>query len=215
MQPDSRTPGEDAPTTPPPPDLTDLLHAWRAGDGSSGDRLFEALYRELRAIAGRQINGERAGATLTATALVNEAYLRLIDQRRTVWADRRHFLAIAATTMRRVLVDRARARTSRRRGGREIRVTLSGLEAPLAGPLAEILDVDRALIRLAHDYPRQAQVVELRFFGGLEEREIGEVLGVAERTVRRDWTFAAAWLARELAGEPAAHPGCAPQGTPG
>lgn len=203
MQPDSRTPAEEGTAAPPGADLTDLLHAWRSGDGSCGDRLFEALYRELRAIASRQMRRERAGATLTTTALVNEAYLRLIDQRRTVWADRRHFLAIAATTMRRVLVDRARARASQRRGGQDVQVTLSGLETVLPAPSAEVLDVDRALSRLAEVYPRQAKVVELRFFGGLEEREIAELIGIAERTVRRDWTFAAAWLARELGSPPA------------
>lgn len=203
MEPDSGTLGKKETAAPPAADLTDLLHAWRTGDGPSGDRLFEALYRELRAIASRQVRRERAGATLTTTALVNEAYVRLIDQRRTVWADRRHFLAIAATTMRRVLVDRARARLSQRRGGQEMLVTLSGLEDVLAAPSAEVLDVDRALARLAEVYPRQAKVVELRFFGGLEEREIADLVGIAERTVRRDWSFAAAWLARELGSMPA------------
>lgn len=183
-----------------PGDLTELLQAWRAGDASSGDRLIEALYRELRLIASRQVRGERAGSTLQTTALVNEAYLRLIDQRRTDWVDRRHFLAIAATTMRRVLVDRARARGTLKRGGAEIIVALSGLEDLVPDPAAEILDIDRALSRLATLHPRPARVVELRFFGGLEEREIAAVIGIAERTVRRDWSFAAAWLARELGG---------------
>jgi RNA polymerase sigma factor (TIGR02999 family) len=185
---------------PGPGDLTGLLRAWRAGDASSGDRLVEALYRELRLIASRQMRGERAGSTLETTALVHEAYLRLIDQRRTDWVDRRHFLAIAATTMRRVLVDRARARRTLKRGGAELTVALAGLADLVPDPAAEILDVDRALSRLATLHPRPARVVELRFFGGLEEREIAAVLGIAERTVRRDWSFAAAWLARELDG---------------
>lgn len=187
-------------TGPAPGDLTELLHAWRAGDASSGDRLIAALYRELRLIASRQVRGERAGSTLQTTALVHEAYLRLIDQRRTDWVDRRHFLAIAATTMRRVLVDRARARRSLKRGGGDVPVALAGLADLVPDPAAEILDVDRALSRLAALHPRPARVVELRFFGGLEEREIAAVIGVGERTVRRDWSFAAAWLARELGG---------------
>jgi RNA polymerase sigma factor (TIGR02999 family) len=189
-------------TDPPAPgaDLTDLLHAWRAGDASSGDRLIEALYRELRVIASRGLRGERAGSTLQTTALVHEAWLRLLDQKRTDWQDRRHFLAIAATTMRRVLVDRARARRSLKRGGGAPVVTLADVEVAGIDPSIELLDIDRALTRLAAEFPRPARVVELRFFGGLEEKEIAALLDVTERTVRRDWSFASAWLARELGG---------------
>jgi RNA polymerase sigma factor (TIGR02999 family) len=194
----------DAAVSPPDPgpaaDLTELLHAWRAGDASSGDRLIEALYRELKRIASRRLRGERSGATLDTTALVHEVYLRLLDQKRTDWRDRSHFLAIAATTMRRVLVDRARARKSLKRGGGEMHVTLSGVAAAGLDPSLEVLDVDRALTRLAAEFPRPARVVELRFFGGLDEKEVAELLEVTDRTVRRDWSFAAAWLARELGG---------------
>jgi RNA polymerase sigma factor (TIGR02999 family) len=185
-------------------DLTDLLHAWRAGDAGSGDRLIEALYRELRTIARSGRRGEPAAATLETTALVHEAYLRLLDQKRTDWRDRSHFLAIAATTMRRVLVDRARARLSLKRGGRAPHIELSEVAAAGLDPTVEVLDVDRALERLARDFPRPARVVELKFFGGLEEKEIAELLEVTDRTVRRDWSFAAAWLARELGGGRAA-----------
>jgi RNA polymerase sigma-70 factor, ECF subfamily len=179
-------------------ELTELLHAWRAGDGSSGDRLIAALYSELHALAGRQMRRENAG-TLATTALVHEAYLRLLDQRRTDWQDRRHFLAIAATTMRRVLIDRARARHSLKRG--VDLVDLSRIDRGGAERNVELLDLDHALDHLAALHPRQARVVELRFFGGLEEREIAEIVGVGERTVRRDWVFAAAWLERALAGD--------------
>lgn len=179
-------------------EVTLLLHAWRAGDDRAGEKLIEVLYRELHGMARRRLARERSTNTLQTTDLVHEAYLRLIDQRRVDWRDRGHFLALAATMMRRVLVDRARARRAGKRGGGGLPVTLTDAAAAGLDPAIEVLDVDRAVERLAANYPRPARVVELRFFGGLELSEIGAVLDVAERTVRRDWAFARAWLAREL-----------------
>jgi RNA polymerase sigma factor (TIGR02999 family) len=150
-------------------------------------------------MARRRLAREHSANTLQTTDLVHEAYLRLIDQRRVDWRDRGHFLALAATMMRRVLVDRARARRAGKRGAGGTPVTLTDAVAAGLDPAMEVLDVDRAVERLAADYPRPARVVELRFFGGLELSEIGAVLDVAERTVKRDWAFARAWLARELA----------------
>jgi RNA polymerase sigma factor (TIGR02999 family) len=178
--------------------VTLLLRAWRAGDALAGERLVEVLYRELHEMARQRLARERAGGTLQTTALVHEAWLRLVDQRSVEWRDRGHFLALAATMMRRVLVDRARARKAGKRGSGEAAITLTDVAAAGIDPAVEILDVDRALERLAATYPRQARVVELRFFGGLQLEEIGAVVGVAERTVKRDWSFARAWLAREL-----------------
>jgi RNA polymerase sigma factor (TIGR02999 family) len=187
----------EAPT--PPADVTFLLRAWRAGDDGAGDRLVEVLYQELHDMARRKLSRERAGGTLQTTALVHEAYLRLVDQRHVHWRDRGHFLALAATMMRRVLVDRARARRAGKRGSGAEPITLTDASAAGLDPAVEVLDVDRALERLAAAYPRPARVVELRFFGGLELEEIGAVVGVTERTIKRDWAFARAWLARELA----------------
>jgi RNA polymerase sigma factor (TIGR02999 family) len=183
-----------------PVEVTAALRAWRAGDALAGERLVEVLYRELRAMAHGRLAHERKGATLQTTALVHEAYLRLVDQRAVEWRDRGHFLALAATMMRRVLVDRARARRASKRGSGEAAITLTDAAAAGLDAAVEVLDVDRALDRLGGSYPRAARVVELRFFGGLEVEEIGEVVGVTARTVKRDWAFARAWLARELGG---------------
>lgn len=184
----------------PATQVTDLLHAWRSGNADAGERLMQALYRELHDMARRRMVRERSDSTLQTTALVHEAYLRLIDQQHVDWKDRGHFLALAATMMRRVLVDRARARHADKRGAGEEAIALTDAGELAAGvdPVAEVLDIDRALGRLATEFPRAARVVELRFFGGLEFEEIGAVLDVTERTARRDWVFARAWLEREL-----------------
>ena len=183
---------------PSPTDVTVLLHAWRDGDAGAGERLIAVLYRELHNMAQRRMARERPGPTLQTTALVHEAYLRLVGQRRIDCRDRGHFLALAATMMRRVLVDRARARRATKRGAGDVVVALTDETPAGAGSSIEVLDVDRALERLAVGYPRPARVVELRFFGGLDLKEIGAVVGVTERTIKRDWAFARAWLAREL-----------------
>jgi RNA polymerase sigma factor (TIGR02999 family) len=186
----------------PQGDVTALLRSWRDGDARAGEKLIEALYSELREMAQARLARERPGNTLQTTALVHEAYLRLIDQRDIDWRDRGHFLALAATMMRRVLVDRARARKAGKRGGGEPAITLPDAATAGFDALADILDVDRVLERLYAAYPRPARVVELRFFGGLELGEIAAVVGVTERTVKRDWAFARAWLARELGSDP-------------
>jgi len=182
-----------------PGEVTELLHAWRAGDTQAGDLLVRVLYRELHDMARRRLRGERPGMTLQTTALVHETYLRLVDQRRVEWRDRGHFLALAATMMRRVLVDRARARRAGKRGSGEPVITLTDAANVGVNSPDQVLDVDRALERLTAAYPRPARVVGMRFFGGLEMAEIGAVLEITERTVKRDWAFARAWLARELA----------------
>ena len=190
---------EGMPAVAPPAEITVWLKAWRGGDAASGDRLIAALYGELREMARQRLRGERRQVTLQTTALVHETYLRLIGNNRMTFQDRQHFLALSATVRRRVLVDRARERLAAKRGGGAPHVELAGIEAAGVDPGVELLDVDRALDRLSAVYPRQARVVELRFFGGLEEEEIAGVLDVSVRTTRRDWAFASAWLARELA----------------
>jgi RNA polymerase sigma factor (TIGR02999 family) len=155
------------------------------------------VYGELKRIAHRHLARERAGHTLQTTALVHEAYLRLVDQNRVEWKDRGHFFAVASTLMRRVLVDYARARLAAKRVHDPLTLTTAAAAGSVDAAF-EVLDLDRALTRLTADYPRPARVVELRYFGGLELREIAGVLGVTDRTIKRDWAFARAWLAREL-----------------
>lgn len=183
-------------------EITGWLLAWRGGDAASGDRLIAALYGELREMARQRMRGEGRQITLQTTALVHETYLRLIGNSRMTFQDRHHFLALSATVMRRVLVDFARERHAAKRGGGAPHIELTDVEAVGLDPGIEVLDVDRALVRLAAAFPRQAKVVEMRFFGGLEEEEIAAVLETSVRTTRRDWSFASAWLAREL--QPAA-----------
>lgn len=178
-----------------PGDLTRLLRDWRAGDEGARDRLLDQVYAELKRIAGAQMRRERRDQTLEVTGLVHEAFLRLADQRRVDWRDRVHFFGLAATCMRRVLVDRARARAAAKRDPEQ--VLLPAASGRAASP-EELLDLDRALDRLAAVQPRLARVVELRYFGGLELAEVAEALGVSERTVKRDWSFARAWLLDEL-----------------
>ena len=179
-------------------DVTQLLSAWRKGDSDALSRLTPAVYGELHRIARRYIRGERPGHTLAPTALVNEAYVRLIDSRRVAWQDRAHFVALAAELMRRILVDAARARGSLKRGGAYWRTSIgAAMGLPVAGD-PDVLDLDAALASLAASYPRKAKVVELRFFGGLSVKETAEALGVSEETVGLDWRMAKAWLAREL-----------------
>lgn len=191
---------DEARTNASPQEITSLLRAWRAGDAGAGERLIETLYGELREMARRRLAGEPPSHTLQTTALVHEAFIRLAGQRRVTWHDRGHFLALAATVMRRVLVDRARARRAAKRGSGVTAGVLTDAVAAGVDPATEILDVDRALERLGASFPRQTRVVELRFFGGLEIEEIAAVLEVTERTVNRDWAFARSWLARELGG---------------
>lgn len=180
------------------PDVTGLLLAWGKGDASAGDRLLSAIYNELHRQAARAMRHEGDGNTLQATALVHEAYLRLVDQRRIEWRNRAHFFGVAAQMMRRVLVDRARARLSTKRGGEFQQVTLNDAEAGDAGTSLDILALHDALERLAALDPEQARLVELRYFGGLNIDDTAEALGVSPATVKREWSVARAWLRREL-----------------
>jgi RNA polymerase sigma-70 factor (ECF subfamily) len=179
-------------------DVTALLLQWRGGDEAAIERMLPLVHGELRRLARRHMAYESPGHVLQATALVNEVYLRLVDIRRVQWQDRAHFFAMAARLMRRVLVDAARARKNQKRGGALHRVTLDpNLPVPSAVP-EDVIAIDEALRALAAQYERKAQVVELRFFGGLSVEETAEVLKVSEETVMRDWKFAKNWLLREL-----------------
>jgi RNA polymerase sigma factor (TIGR02999 family) len=179
-------------------EVTGLLKAWSAGDQAALDRLASVVYQELRRMARRYMKNERPGSTLQTTALVNEVYLRLVDVKNVDWQHRAQFFAISAQMMRRVLVDAARVRGSRKRGGGAVKVNIDETAVMTPEPEASIMALDEALEAFSRVAPRQAKVVELRYFGGLSEEEIVEVLKVSPRTVRRDWDFAKAWLMREL-----------------
>jgi RNA polymerase sigma factor (TIGR02999 family) len=182
-------------------EVTQLLRAWRAGDQTALDRLLPLVYDELRRLAAHYLRGERQGHTLQSSALVNEAYLLLVEQDQIDWQSRAHFFGVAAHVMRRVLVDHARARNRDRRGGKLAHVALDEAATLAEDQAAEIVALDDALERLARLDPRKSRVVELRFFGGLSEEETAEVLGVSPPTVTRDWRKAKAWMRRELSGE--------------
>jgi RNA polymerase sigma-70 factor, ECF subfamily len=179
-------------------DVTELLHAWSAGDLGARDRLMPLVYQDLRRRAAAQLRRERQNHTLQPTALVHEAYLRLVDQRRAVWQNRAQFLAIASQIMRRLLVDRERERRTAKRAGGWVRVSFD--EAAVTTPAADldILALDTALSRLTALDPRQGQIAELRFFGGLSLEEVGEALGVSLATVERHWQVARAFLFKTL-----------------
>jgi RNA polymerase sigma factor (TIGR02999 family) len=181
-------------------DLTGALRRLAEGDAESLDRVIHLLYGELRGVAERRLRAERGGHTLGATGLVNEAYLRLVRQRRIDASSRTQFLSVAAATMRRVLVDYARARKRTKRGGDLERVPLDNVAPFLSEREAdEMLALEDALTRLAEANPRAAEVVEQRFFSGLKVEEIAELRGVSTKTVQRDWMAARAWLRKEIA----------------
>ncbi len=183
------------------PDLTGLLQAWSGGDEAALHDLMPLVERELNRIARRCLAGERHARSVSATALVNEAFLRLVDLRQMAWQDRAHFFAMSARLMRRVLVDLARARQSEKRGGQSPQIALDVAgELAATEPAAGVLRLDEALRALAEIDERKTRIVELRFFGGLSAEETGLALGISAKTVLRDWTFAKAWLRRELAG---------------
>lgn len=181
-----------------PDDITGLLKAWSAGDASARDALIPVVYEELRRRAAVHLRRERRGHTLQPTALVNDVYLRLVDQQRAVWQNRGQFLAVVSQLMRRLLVDRARARRMAKRSGRWARVTLDE-RAAAAPPIdVDVLDLDAALTRLARVDPRKTRIAELRFFGGLSLHEAADAVGVSMATAERDWQAARAWLFKEL-----------------
>ena len=191
----------DADPDPPPPDVTPLLLAWGNGDESAGEQLLPAVYAELHRQAARAMRREANEHTLQATALVHEAYLRLVDQRRIVWRNRAQFFGVAAQTMRRILVDHARKQHADKRGGGMQQITLSDANQPAAadsGNSVDILALHDALDRLAALDPEQARLVELRYFGGLNIEETADALDVSPATVKREWAVARAWLRREL-----------------
>jgi RNA polymerase sigma factor (TIGR02999 family) len=179
-------------------DVTALLRAWKDGEPGAQDRLLPLVYAELRRRAAAYLRRERPGQTLQPTALVHEAYLRLVDQKQTTWKNRAQFFGVAAEMMRRILVDRARANLADKRSGRWARVSLDPAVAVTRGPDVDVLDLDAALTRLGELDPRRARVAVLRFFAGLSLEETGEVLELSLATVERDWQVARAWLYAEL-----------------
>lgn len=179
------------------PDISSLLAAWRAGDNAALDRLFPVIYHELHRIAARQRYGERDDHTLDTTALLHEAYLRLVGTN-VDWVDRHHFYAVAARTMRRVLVDHARANRRAKRGSGGIKVALDAQQLASDQPAADLLDLDEAIQRLSALEERKGRVVELHYFGGLSYEEIAAATGISPATVHRDLRMARAWLARDL-----------------
>jgi RNA polymerase sigma factor (TIGR02999 family) len=180
--------------------VTELLLAWSAGDRAALDALIPLVHHELLVLARRYMARENAGHTLQSSALVNEAYLRLVDMRRVDWQNRAHFLAVAARVMRHVLVDLARSKRSQKHGGGARRMSLEEAPDLASTPVYDVLGLDHALDALATLDPRRGKVVELRIFGGLTIEETAAALNVSADTVTRDWKLAKAWLARELAG---------------
>jgi RNA polymerase sigma-70 factor, ECF subfamily len=178
--------------------ITGLLAEWRDGNQSALDELYPLVYDELHRLARRYMSRERKGHTLQTTALINEAYVRLVDQKNVNWANRSHFFAISAQIMRRILIDHARRHAYAKRGGGAQQVSLEDVAAIVPGQGRELVRLDEALKSLAERDPRRSQVVELRYFGGLNNEEIAGVLNVSENTVTRDWNMARAWLYQQL-----------------
>ncbi|MDY7093312.1 MAG: sigma-70 family RNA polymerase sigma factor [Acidobacteriota bacterium] len=189
----------------PPGEITELLIEWRGGSREALERLMPLVYEQLKGVAGRSLARERPGHVLQPTALVHETYLKLIDQKRTSWKNRAHFFAIAARMMRRILIDQARRRQADKRGGQAVTLALEeAMGVPGEKPReVDVLDLDQALKALTELDPRQGQVVELRFFGGLTLKETAEVLELSVATVKVDWRMARSWLFRELSASPA------------
>ena len=184
-----------------PQNVTQLLIGWSKGDKEALDTLVPLVYDELRRQASRYLRRERVGHTLQTTALIHEAYLRLIDQKNVHWQNRAHFFGIAAQLMRRILVDHARTKKRAKRGGSNIRVSFDEANVMVQGQDLDIVALDEALERLAEIDEQQSRIVELRFFSGLTVEETAEVLGISPATVKRDWSMAKAWLHREISRE--------------
>jgi RNA polymerase sigma factor (TIGR02999 family) len=182
-----------------PEGITQLLIDWGKGDQAALEKLMPLVYSELRRLAGNYLRRERAGHTLQPTALVNEAYLKLIDQRNAKWQNRAQFFGISAQLMRRILVDHARQRQAAKRGGSgQQRLSITSAQALVKQPEVDLLALNEALEELAEMDPQQGRIVELKFFGGLSIEETAEVLGISHATVERDWKLARAWLRRQL-----------------
>jgi RNA polymerase sigma factor (TIGR02999 family) len=181
-------------------DITELIADVRQGNDAAGELLFRRVYQELRQLARHHMRYERPDHTLQPTALVHEAYLRLIDERQLPGESRAHFFGVAANVMRRILIDHARARRADKRGGREVKVPLDDALGIAERDPERLLEIDEALTRLAALDARQAQVVELRFYGGLSVEEAAEIMAVSPRTVDREWRIARGWLRRQLGG---------------
>jgi RNA polymerase sigma factor (TIGR02999 family) len=180
------------------PSVTELLGQWRAGDAQALEQLLPLVYRELRRVAASYLRRERSDHTLQSTALVHEAYMRLAGPDAPAWRNRAHFFGVAANLMRQILVEHARAHHAAKRGGHDIKLSLDDIpETPLSVDV-DVLALDEAMQRLAQMDARQAQIVELRFFGGLSVDDSAEVLGISAATIKRDWTSARAWLYREM-----------------
>jgi RNA polymerase sigma factor (TIGR02999 family) len=178
--------------------ITQLLLKWSDGDGSAREALMPLVYNELRRLAGKYLRRERADHTLQPTALVNEAYLRLVDQQNVQWENRAQFFGLAAKLMRNILVDHARSREAAKRGGRHYSISVSKLDRVSEGPEVDLVALHEALERLEARDNQKCQIVELRFFGGLTIEETAEVLDISHATVERDWKMARAWLRHEL-----------------
>jgi RNA polymerase sigma-70 factor (ECF subfamily) len=183
-----------------PHEITQLLAEWSNGNQTALDKLYPLVYDELHRMASRYMNRERKGHTLQTTALINEAYVRLVDQKHVHWENRAHFFAISAQIMRRILIDHARRHAYAKRGGGAQRISLDESALIADECASELLLLEEALKRLAELDPRRSQVVELRYFGGLNNEEIAGVLKISENTVTRDWNMARAWLYQELSG---------------
>jgi len=181
--------------------ITNLLLEWSEGDHAALERMTPLVYGELHRLAHRHMNRERAGHTLQTSALVNEAFLRLVDQRNVKWNNRAHFFGIAAQMMRRILVDYARSHLYAKRGAGAIHVSLDHAKLVSNSPTAEVTALDEALTKLESIDPQQARVVELRFFGGLTIKETSEVMGISVDMVKREWSTAKAWMYREMTGD--------------
>ena len=182
----------------PTSEITEFLLDWSKGDAQAFDRLYPLVEKELHRLARHYLRGDRANPLLQTTVLINEMYLRLVDQQRVQWQNRAHFFGIAAQMMRRVLLNQARDQHRLKRGGGAIHLSISEAEAQTGPRSIDLLALDEALVRLADFDRRKSQVVELRYFGGLSIEEIAEVMRISPITVMRDWNLAKAWLAREL-----------------
>ncbi|MCA1555645.1 MAG: sigma-70 family RNA polymerase sigma factor [Acidobacteria bacterium] len=188
-------------TSSPTHEVTQLLVAWSNGDRAALDRLMPLVYTELRRLAHHYMRRERPGHTLQTTALVNEAYLRLVDQESMRWENRAHFFGIAARLMREILVDHARSQQAAKRGGGQYKLSLSKVDRIASRPDVNLIALDEALGRLEANDPQKSRIVELRYFGGLGIEETAEVIGISPATVKRDWSMARAWLRSEIGDE--------------